>query len=163
MANSATVRASLRVDVNIDSDATSATGTPVSLLCNRQYNLVDFKFNTTAIAAAGGDDGALLIESVTGGVPTTVGTVDASTNSGSTTAVLRPTTVTLTPGTTTGLSATAAVPRLSTLRVRALATVSAGLGSDIRATGTIVILPGNRYVAGGGTYYPANSAALQYP
>ena len=89
MANSATVRASLRVDVNIDSDATSATGTPVSLLCNRQYNLVDFKFNTTAIAAAGGDDGALLIESVTGGVPTTVGTVDASTNSGSTTALLR--------------------------------------------------------------------------
>jgi len=161
MANAATVRASLRVDVIIDSDATLATGTPVSLICNRQYNLVDFKFNTSVLSAV--NDGALLIESITGGIATTIGTVDASADSGSATTLARPTVVTLTPGTTNGLAAQAAVPRSSTLRIRALATAGADGGGPIRATGTIVILPGNRYAAGSGTYYPANSVALQFP
>jgi hypothetical protein len=162
MANSASVRASLRVDVIIDSDATSATGTPITVACNRQYNLVDFKFQTSAISGVG--DGALLIEGVTQqGVATTIGTVDASSDSGSTSAILRPTTVTLTQGATNGLAASASVNRLSSLRIRAIATPGADNGSTIRATGTIVILPGNRYAAGNGTYYPANSVALQFP
>ena len=161
MANTATVRASLRVAVNIDSDSTSATGTPVTLLCNRQYNLVDFIFNTSAISAV--NDGALLIETVTpAGSATTVGTVDASADSGSTTNILRPTTVTLTQGATTGLAATAAVIRGNTLRSRGIATAGADNGSVIRATGSIVALPGNRYAAGNGTYYPSNASALQY-
>ena len=157
MANSATVRPTLRLDVNIDSDATS-TGTPVTVVCNRQYNLADFKFNVSAVSAVA--DGALLIESVTSGVATTVGTVIAT---GAVTANLqRPTTVTLTAGATNGLAATAGVPRSSTLRIRAFATAGADNGSPIRATGTIVVLPGNRYAAGAGTYYPSNATALQY-
>jgi hypothetical protein len=157
MANSANVRAALRVDVVIDSNATAATGTPVTVLCNRQYSLIDFKFNVSAVSAVA--DGSLLIESVTSGVATTVGTVIAT---GAVTANLqRPTIVTLTPGTTNGLAAAAAVARGSTLRVSAFATPGADNGSPIRATGTIVVLPGNRYAAGAGTYYPNNSAALQ--
>ena len=158
MANSANVRAALRVDVIIDSDASTATGTPVTVLCNRQYNLVDVKFCTPILSAQ--NDGSLLIESVTAGVPATIGTVDASADSGSATAILRPTTVTLTAGATTGLAAVAIVARGSSLRVRSLA-AGGDFGANIRATGTIVVLPGNRYAAGNGTYYPNNSLALQ--
>ena len=71
--------------------------------------------------------------------------------------------MTLTPGTTNGLGAGAAVPRLSTLRVRGLAAAGNG-GADIRATGNIVVLPGNRYVAGAAdsNYYPNNPAANRF-
>jgi hypothetical protein len=159
MANSANVRAALRVDVVIDSDASTATGTPVTVLCNRQYNLIDFKFVTPV--TSGQADGSLQIESVTpAGVATAIGTVDASLDSGSTTDILRPTTVTLTAGATTGLAAAALVARGNTLRVRSLA-AGGDFGANIRASGTIVVLPGNRYAAGNGTYYPNNSSALR--
>ena len=162
MANSISSRASLRLDVVIDSDATVATGTPDTMDCNRQYRLVDFIFNPSVLS--GVNDGALLIESITSGVATTIGTVDASADSGNATNLLRPTVVTLTQGVTTGLSASAAVPRLSTLRVRAIATAGADNGSVIRATGTICALPGDRYNAGAATtnYYPNNPAANRF-
>jgi len=160
MANTANVCSNLTVAVNIDSDATSATGTPVTVTANRQYTLVDYKFQTSAISAV--NDGALLIETVTAaGAPTTIGTVDASADSGSTTNLLRPTVVTLTQGVTNGLAAAATVIRGNTLRVRAIATAGADNGSVIRATGFISIIPGNRFAAGAGTYYPNNASSLQ--
>ena len=161
MANSISARASLRLDCTIDSDSTVATGTPLTVACNRQYRVVDYTFNVSAVSVVG--DGSLLIENVSpAGVATTIGTVIAQ---GAITANYnRPTVVTLTPGTTNGLGAGAAVPRLSTLRVRGFATPGADNGSPIRATGNIVVLPGNRYVAGAAdsNYYPNNPAANRF-
>lgn len=158
MANGANVQANLIVNVNIDSDATSATGTPVTVTANRQYLLTDYKFNVSAVSAV--NDGALLIETVTtAGAATTIGTVIA--NGAITANLVRPTVVTLTQGTTNGLAAAATVIRGNILRVRGIATAGADNGSPIRATGFITILPGNRLAAGAGTYYPNNAASLQ--
>ena len=154
MANSVNVQQSLRLNCVIDSDASSVSGTPLSVFCSRQLAVADFKFNTTALSA--NNDGALLIESVTSlGVATTLGAIDASVDSGSTTTLLRPTTVTLSQGVTTSLSATATVIRGNTLRVRAAGTDN---GAPIRATGTLTVLPGSRYAAGAGTYFPNNGS-----
>lgn len=155
MANSVNVQQSLRLNCVIDSDASSTSGTPLTVFCSRQLTVVDFKFCTSALSA--NNDGALLIESLTsaGAIAATLGSVDASADSGSTTAVLRPTTITLSQGANTSLSATASVARGNTLRVRAAGTDN---GTPIRATGTITVLPGARYAAGAGTYFPNNGS-----
>jgi hypothetical protein len=161
MANSISARASLRLDCVIDSDSTVATGTPLTMICNRQIRVLDFIFNTSVLSDQA--DGAILIESVTSGVATALGSIDASSDSGSTTAIRRPTQVTAAVGTQTTLIASAAVPRLSTLRIRGLA-AAGNAGNDIRATGTICALPGDRYAAGASTtnYYPNNPAANRF-
>lgn len=161
MANSISARASLRLDCVIDSDSTIGTGTPLTMVCNRQMRVVDYLFNVSAVSAVG--DGAILIEQVTSaGVATTLATVVAQ--GAVTAAQARPGVVTLTPGTTNGLAAGAAVGRLSTLRVRGFATPGADSGGPIRATGTICALPGDRYAAGASTsnYYPNNPAANRF-
>lgn len=150
MANSANVRDELRISVVIDSDATLASGTPVTVLCNREYDIVDYYFNISAPAAGGGDQ--LLIESTAtvAGVGVSQGAVVA------TAAVsLRPTIITA-GAANNWLAAAATVTRGSLLRVAATAVSAA-----IRATGDITIMPGNRYAAGNGTYYPNNSLALR--
>jgi hypothetical protein len=155
MANSVSVQQSMRLNCVIDSDATSLTGTPLSVFCSRQLAVADFQFNCSAVSAVA--DGSILIESVTsGGVATTIGTVLAT---GAITANRqRPTVVTLTPGTTNGLASGATVARGNTLRIRSFATAGADNGSPVRATGTVVVMPGNRYAAGAGTYFPNNGS-----
>jgi len=158
-------RASLVVQVDASNNAQgntdniSSAGTPLTVLCNRDYRVVDWAFVTNVISAQ--NDGAVLIETVTSaGSPTTIGNVDASADSGSVTNILRPTTVTLGQGTTNALIQAANVVRGNTLRVRSIA-AAGDLGANIRCSGIITILPGNRYAAGAGTYYPNNSTALQ--
>jgi hypothetical protein len=157
-------RASLVVQVDASNNAQgntdniSSAGTPLTVLCNRDYRVVDWAFVTNVIS--GQNDGAVLIESVTSLGATTLGNVDASADSGSTTNILRPTTVTLGQGTTNALIQAANVSRGNTLRVRSIA-AAGDLGANIRCSGIITILPGNRYAAGAGTYYPNNSTALQ--
>ena len=150
MANSANVRDELRISVVIDSDATLATGTPVTVLCNREYDIADYYFNISVGGAGGGDQ--LLIESTAtvAGVGVSQGAVVA-TGAAST----RPGTITA-GAANNWLAAAAAVTRGSLLRVASTAGSAA-----IRATGDITILPGNRYAAGNGTYYPNNSLALR--
>ena len=158
MANVANIAPTLRAVVQIDSNSTTATGTPVTVLCNRQYSIKDFILNTSVVSAEA--DGAVLIESGTpGGVATTIGCALATAASG-VAAWNRPTVVTLTPGTTNGLSATAVVARLNTFRVRGAA-AGGDFGANIRATGTILIIPGNRYAPGTQPYYPQNPLAFQ--
>ena len=157
MANVANIAPTLRAVVQIDSNSTTVSGTPVTVLCNRQYSIKDFILNASAVTVEA--DGAVLIESVTpGGVATTIGCALAT---GAITANWnRPTVVTLTPGTTNGLSATAVVARGNTFRVRGFA-AAGDFGTSIRATGTILIIPGNRYAPGTQPYYPQNPLAFQ--
>jgi fermentation-respiration switch protein FrsA (DUF1100 family) len=151
MANSANVRSELQVFVGIDSDATLATGTPASVLCNREYDIADYYFNIITNAQVGNDQ--LLIESAA-----TVAGAGVSQGAVAATAVasLRPTTITA-GAANNWLAAGATVARGSFLRV----TASAG-DAAVRAIGFISIMPGNRYAAGNGTYYPNNGAALRY-
>jgi fermentation-respiration switch protein FrsA (DUF1100 family) len=151
MANSANVRSELQVFVGIDSDATLATGTPASVLCNREYDLADYYFNV--VTNVQGGNAQLLIESAAtvAGAGVSQGAVV-----GIALASLRPTTITAGAG-NSWLAAGATVARGSFLRV----TASAGDGA-LRAIGFISIMPGNRYAAGNGTYYPNNGAALRY-
>ena len=150
MANSANVRDELRISVVIDSDATLASGTPVTVLCNREYDIADYYFNISAGGVGGGDQ--LLIESTAtvAGVGVSQGAVVA-TGAAST----RPGTITA-GAANNWLAAAATVTRGNLLRVASTAGSAA-----IRATGDITILPGNRYAAGNGTYYPNNSLALR--
>ena len=143
----------------VDDNICLATGTPLTILCNRQYRVVDFSFLTNVVS--GDASGSVELESCLAanspsGVDTTqLGTVDASA-----TDYKRATTVTLTSGATNGLAQLAFVPRGRFFRIRSLAT-GGDLGANIRCSGTVSILPGNRYAAGTGTYYPNNSVPLQ--
>jgi hypothetical protein len=162
MANSANVRASLSVDVFLDSNAALVGGAPVSVLCNRQYDVRDFALAITTAEGNQGEDGRLIIGTVTpAGAETVLGEANAQT-----TGWRRP--ASITTGSNPVLNAlvvtnntTATVVRGNSLRVRALSTTAGTLGSAIRGNGTITILPGNRYAAGAGTYYPNNGSALQ--
>jgi hypothetical protein len=151
MANSANVRDELRISVVIDSDATLATGAAATVLCNREYDVVDYYFNITVVAAGGNDQFLIDSAATTTGAGVSQGAVVATAAPAS----LRPSTVTA-GGTSNWLAAAATVTRGSYLRVLATAGSAAARGS-----GTITIMPGNRYAAGNGTYYPNNSAALQ--
>ena len=162
MANSVNVRASLAVDVILDSNAVILGGTPVTVLCNRQYDVRDFALAITTAEGNQGENGRLIIGSVTSaGVETVLGEANAETvgwrRATSITTGLNPVLNALVVTNTT----TATVPRGNSLRVRALSTTAATLGTAIKGNGTITILPGNRYAAGAGTYYPNNGSALQ--
>ena len=152
MANTANVRDELQVVINIDSDSTLIAGTPAAVLCNRQYILADYYFNVTATAQAGNDQ--FIIDSApaaTGGGGSAQGAIVSSAI-----ASVRPMTVSSGLG-NNWLAAAANVARGSYLRVYG----SLGTGAN-RGIGFITILPGNRYAAGSGTYFPNNSAALRY-
>lgn len=149
MANSTNVRASLAVDLFCDSNSTLLTGTPLTVLCNRQYSITDY---CIAVTTNLGENNEQIIIEISGGAQQ--GNVVAAASGWK-----RPSAFTVNPG-DAGLLSNAAIPRGSTLRVRALST-SGNVGANTRFVGTISILPGNRYAAGVGTYYPNNSAALQ--
>ena len=147
MANSANVRDELRIDIIIDSDATLATGAAATVLCNREYDIADYYFNIS-VGGLGADQLVIDSAATTAGAGVAQGAVVATgANS------LRPTTITA-GAANNWLAAAATVARGSFLRVVSTATVA-------RGTGTITILPGNRYAAGNGTYYPNNSSALR--
>lgn len=147
----------------VDDNICLATGTPLTILCNRQYRVVDFSFLTNVVSAeASGSvelESCLAANSPSGVDTTQLGTVDASAGT-SATDYKRATTVTLTSGATNGLAQLAFVPRGRFFRIRSLA-AGGDLGANIRCSGTVSILPGNRYAAGTGSYYPNNSVALQ--
>jgi len=151
MANVATVRGSLRTQFTIDSDATLATGTPITFICNRQYGLVDYAVAVTTSAAEANEQ---IIVEIQGGA--TQANVVAST-----TGWKRPTVLTV-AATDAGLLPTAVIPRTSSLRIRTLSTAGT-LGASTRATGTILVLPGNRYGATtDAAYYPNNPAVNRF-
>jgi hypothetical protein len=151
MANVATVRGSLRLQFTIDSDATSATGTPITVTANRQYAVTDYAVAVTV----GSEANEQLILEIAGGA-------QQANVVASSTGWKRPSVLTV-AATDAGLLPTAAIPRTSTLRIRALST-GATLGASTRATGTFLVLPGDRYNAGAATtnYYPNNPAANRF-
>jgi hypothetical protein len=149
MANTANVQANLSVLLTTDSNTTLASGQPITVLCNRQYSITDYM---VAVTTSAGEQNERIIVEISGGA--TQANVVAATAGWK-----RPSVFTVTAG-DAGLLAAAAVPRASTLRVRALSDAGT-LGASTRFSGTLAILPGNRYAAGAGTYYPNNSSALQ--
>lgn len=152
MANSGNIVDVLRANIVIDSDATLATGTAVTIGANRQFALQDYVFAVTTNNGQGGDPG-FVIQSVSAlGVPTNQGLISAAAVGWK-----RPTSTNVAGGTGDCLGALAGVARGSILRVIASTGETA-----IRGNGTIVLTPGNRYAAGPGTYYPNNATALQY-
>jgi len=145
MANVASVRSSQFVQFNLDVNA--AQGAPagsVSLLCNRDYQIVDYTILVTAAATD------VTIASVTpAGASTTIGLL---TNAAIST-YFRPTQSGVAAN-TTYLAPVALVARGNTLRI------SAGSAAQA-AAGILNILPGNRYSATTSTsaYYANNATS----
>lgn len=162
MANSISSRASLAIDVLIDSNATSATGTPVSILCNRQIDVRDFCIAITTAEGVNAENPQLILASVTSaGAETVIGNVAAGVAGWQRATTLA---VGANPTTNALLTTTAAavsVPRGNTFRIRALSTTAGTLGNAIRGNGTVTVLPGNRYSATTATsaYYANNAAS----
>lgn len=164
MANSISSRASLAIDVLIDSNATSATGTPVTLLCNRQIDVRDFCIAITTAEGAAAQDPQLILASVTpAGGETVIGNVAAQATGWQRATTLavgnNPTTNAL----LTTVNAAVSVARGNTFRIRALSTLAGAgnLGASIRANGTVTVLPGNRYKDATATssYYANNATS----
>jgi hypothetical protein len=178
MANTVSVRASLTVqfDTTVGGNTNLVT-TPVTLLANRQFDVVDFNINVVAgnsdnNTAASGNTTRLTIDSITAaGAVTPLGTVTTSTSGASNPPAAnavgswRRPQVSVIAGAaatvTDALIANALVPTGSSLRISAAAN-GTGVATTIAALGTLRILPGDRY----GTtlvtdYYPNNSAALR--
>jgi hypothetical protein len=164
MANSLSARASLALDIVLDSNATSASGTPVSIICNRQYDVRDFCVAVTTAEGVAGDNAQLIVESVpTTGAAVVIANVDCVTTGWKRATTLAvgaaPTSNALLTTTTVQVS----VPRGNAFRVRALSALAGAgnLGATIRGNGTFVILPGNRYAAATSTsaYYANNTAS----
>lgn len=155
MANSIVVVPLMTANFIIDSNASASTGTPLTVLCNRQYRVTDFAVLVSALAAEG--DGSILIESITGGTVTPIGSVAAGS---ALVANLwrRPSTTAFNLGTDSTLIAASIVARGSTLRVRAQAAAGAD-GAAVRGQGVLKLFPDNRYGAATTTSdYPNNSA-----
>jgi hypothetical protein len=173
MANTVSVRANLLVqfDTTVGSNTNLVT-TPVTLLANRQFDLVDFNIriaagNSDNNTAASGNTTRMTIDSVTAaGAVTALGTVISSASGPAAVDTWRrPSTSTIAGAAATvtdALIANAAVPTGSTLRISAAAN-GTGVATTIAGNGTIRILPGDRYGATLVTdYYPNNSAALRF-
>lgn len=165
MANSISVRSSLQVQFTTD---TNLVTSPLFVLANRSYQLVDFNICVTVANADGNGgvnetrlrldevDAAGVVALALGTVPTTAAT-PATANTWR-----RPTTSAIVAAPTAAadaLIAAAIVDRGLRLRI----TASGSGGGDptvVRAQGTIRILPGNRYSATtSSTSYYANNAA----
>jgi len=162
MANSIEVQAAVTVQFNADSNFSVI---PISLACNRSYNLVDYCVNVVTgggVANPGISSARIVIEEFTsaGVVVQALGTVPADTiNAGN---WIRPGTSVFVAGPALAnamLINAGSVARGNTLRLTAAA-FGVSVAADIRALGTIRVLPGNRYGAASPlTNYFANNAA----
>jgi hypothetical protein len=166
MPNSTSVRSSLQVQFTTD---TNLVTSPLFVLANRSYQLVDFNIAVTA-ANADGQGGAnetrLLLDEVdaAGLVALALGTIPTT---AATPATLntwrRPTTTAITTAPAAAadtLIAAAVVDRGLRLRITAAASGN-GDAAVVRAQGTIRVFPGNRYKAATDrtSYYANNSAS----
>jgi hypothetical protein len=146
MANTISVRSSQVVQFNLDTNGAGATAPKLTLLCNRDYNVVDY---LVLVTAAAGGAGNLTVQS------TDIQAVPVTTTIGFVTGVAanayqRPTQSNVAAN-TGYLPASAVVVRGGTLT---LASTDAGDFSQ----GYLTILPGNRYSAvTSGTAYYANN------
>lgn len=142
MANTVSLRANLSVQFNLD---TTPATTPITLLANRQFDVVDWAVLSTAA------DLDLQIQALDAlGAPTVIGRVV----NGATTTWFRPT-QSSNNANDGYLAANAVVVRGGSLRLTA---------EDADACqGTVTILPGNRYGAtANSAYYANNSAATRF-
>jgi len=142
MANSISARSSIIVQFNIDTNAGNAT---VSLLCNRQYLVVD----AAVTAGANAIDG-FINNTTAAGVTTIVSTIN---NIGAG-AIARPTLVGAPTNTMNLDTANSTVARGSTLSV-------VMTNANDFSSGYILVLPGNRYsaVTSSTAYYANNTAS----
>ena len=162
MANFIEAQSSIVVQFTAD---TNFSVTPISLACNRSYNLVDYSVNVVTgggVGVGGADQSRIDIGEYTaaGVLVTALGTVPTDNANAGT--WVRPTTVTIAASpalANAALIGAAVVARGNTLR---LTTTAAGASNAalVRALGTIRVLPGNRYAAATPvTSYYANNAA----
>jgi hypothetical protein len=148
MANTISARSSIFVQFNIDTNA--AGPVTLRLLCNRDYSVVDY--NVLVVAAGAGSPTNASITA------TDIATVPVTTTIGFVTGIAagnyQRATQNNNAAATGFLAAASTVVRGGTLTVNA-----PDIGDFV--SGYLTVLPGNRYAAGNGTYYPNNSAALQ--
>ena len=166
MANFIEAQSALSVQFNAD---TNLVTTPITLVCNRQYELVDFAVNVTA---GNGDNGLantgtrITIDSYTaaGVFATALGTVATSATAPASVGTwVRPAVspIAVAAATVTNaLIGSAIVIRGNTLRIGS-AFNGAGNAATIQAQGTLRIFAGNRYSAttSSTAYYANNSAS----
>lgn len=166
MANFISARSSITVQFSAD---TNLVASPITLVCNRQYELLDYTINVTA---GNGDNGVantgtrITIDNYTaaGVLATALGTVNSSLLAATTVGTWqRPSTsviAALGAVITNALIANAVVPRGNVLRISAAASTGGGDATVPRAQGTIRAFPGNRYATATlQTAYYANNAA----
>jgi len=160
MANRISVQSPLAVQFTFDTDAGAGLApAPLTILCNRQYTVVDAVFVNPTVTAISGTVQALDVANPVNTVTMcTINAIAAGT-------ITRPT-LQGAPGAgflSLSFAANVApatsgfdniVVRGGTLRINMAA-------SGDFATGYLTILPGNRYASGAGTYYPNNATALQ--
>ena len=167
MANFIEVQSALVVQFNAD---TNLVASPITLVCNRQYEVVDYAVN---VITANGDNAAantgtrITIDSYTaaGVLATALGTVASSTASPATAGTWqRPsvsTIATTAVAITNALIGSATVIRGNVLRIGAANNAGGGDPTAPRAQGTLRIFAGNRYSAttSSTAYYANNSAS----
>jgi hypothetical protein len=167
MANFIEVQSSLAVQFNAD---TNLVASPITLVCNRQYEVVDYSVN---VIAGNGNNGAantgtrITIDSYTaaGVLATALGTVNSSLLPATTVGTWQRPAVSVIalPGVvvTNALIGSAAVVRGNVLRIGAAASTAGGDATAPRAQGSIRIFAGNRYsaVTSTSSYYANNSAS----
>jgi hypothetical protein len=166
MPNTTSVRASLILQFTTD---TNLVTSPLFVLANRSYQLVDFNIAVTAANAdgqGGVNETRLRLDEVdaAGAVALALGTIPTT---AATPATLntwrRPTTTAITAAPAAAadtLIAAALVDRGLRLRITAAAS-GAGDATVVRAQGTICVFPGNRYkdATSASSYYANNSAS----
>jgi hypothetical protein len=167
MANFIETQSALSVQFNAD---TNLVASPITLVCNRQYEVVDYSINVTA---GNGDNSVantgtrITIDSYTaaGVLATALGTVNSSLLLATTVGTWqRPAVSVIAPpaaAVTNALIGSAVVIRGNVLRISAAASAGGGDATVPRAQGTLRIFAGNRYSAVTSTsaYYANNSAS----
>ena len=168
MANFIEVQSALSVQFNAD---TNLVASPITLVCNRQYEVVDYSIN---VITANGDNAVppntgtrITIDSYTaaGVLATALGTVNSSASPATTAGTWqRPAVSTIAlpaAAVTNALIGGAVVARGNVLRIGAAASTGGGDPTAPRAQGTLRIFAGNRYsaVTLPAAYYANNSAS----
>lgn len=139
---------------------------PLSVLANRSYNLIDYAVLVTVgggVLQAGVDQARINLDEYTaaGALNATLGTVPADNANANT--WIRPTSsvITVAPAAANAaLIGSATVARGNSLRLSASSS-GASVATNVRALGTIRVLPGNRYsnVTSTSAYYANNAAS----
>ena len=168
MANFIEAQSALSVQFNAD---TNLVTTPITLVCNRQYEVVDYNINVIA-GNSDNDTGnsnntpRLTIDSYPAGgvLATALGTVATSATAPASVGTwVRPAVSPIAAAAdvvTNALIGSAIVIRGNTLRIGAAAN-GTGVATTIQAQGTLRIFAGNRYSAttSSTAYYANNSAS----